>query len=109
MDDKNINTLISKMQSSPPNASAIQPSINSTKIITKGGKRRRKSRRRKKLLGGNTFAVTNIPRNSVSPGVNEMYQKVNQSIITNSVQSMMDGGRIRKKSKRIRRSRRRSI
>lgn len=103
MDDKNINMLISKMQSSPQNALTSQPSINTNKILTKGGKRRKlKSKRRKRLLGGNKVFVNNIPNNSVSPGVNEMYQKVNQAQLTQSVQSMNGGRRNRRKSRKRR-------
>jgi (2Fe-2S) ferredoxin len=57
------------------------------------------------------MAVNNIPNNSVNPNVQRMYQQVNQAQVTNSVQSMTDGGRRRKKrkSKKRRKSRRRGI
>ena len=118
MSDNITNQLISKIQSSPPNAPTIQPSINSNKIITKGGKRIKKSKIRKKTLsGGNTtVGVNNIPNTVVSSGIKDMYQQVNQARLTNLVQSRTDqistyGGRRRKRriTRKRRKSRRRSI
>jgi hypothetical protein len=105
------NPTIAKMMSSPPNGDANTTQIPSNKIITKGGKR--KSKRRKRILGGATnVAVNNTPQNVVSPGVLDIYKQLNQAQATNSVQSMTDGGRRRKKRKsrkRKRTKRRRSI
>ena len=105
------NPVISKLSSSPPNASTT---ISIPKPIVNGGKRKKNKskKRRKYFLGGDTVAVNNIPYNSVSPQVEKMYQQVNQAQVTNSIQSMTDGGRRRRKKSRKRRrrkSRRRDI
>ena len=105
------NPVIAKMMSSPPNGDASPPSINSNKIITKGGKR--KSKRKKRILGGATnIAVSNTPHNVVSSGVTDMYKQLNEAEITNLVQSKTDGGKRRRKKRtrtRKRRKTRRSI
>jgi hypothetical protein len=108
------NPVIAKMTSSPPNGDASQPSINSNKIITKGGKRKIKSKKRI-LVGGTDIAVSNTPHNVVSSGVSDMYKQLNEAVITNLVESKTDGGRrrpkrrTRRKRRKTRRTRRRSI